>query len=119
MIEAGEAGIQVCLSYHVEATRVCVCVLYLVYVLMFYLRTFVKQDVVSPEKEVQKTEGSGVVVGAVKEEAVDSGQAEAAAAGDDNEAVPEKLQDDDQILDPLYKRVFFKIFPQLRRGVLL
>lgn len=32
-------------------------------------------------------------------------------------AVPEKLQDDDQFAEIWYKRWFFKVFPQLRRGV--
>ena len=33
------------------------------------------------------------------------------------EGVLEKLQDDDQLAEPLYKRVFFTIFPRLRRGM--
>lgn len=32
-------------------------------------------------------------------------------------AVPEKLQDDDQLAEIWYKRWFFKFFPKLRRGV--
>ena len=31
-------------------------------------------------------------------------------------AVPEKLQDDDQLKEIWYKRWFFKVFPMLRRG---
>ena len=45
-------------------------------------------------------------------------QEEAERAKDAQEAaVPEKLQDDDQIAEIWYKRWFFKLFPKLKRGV--
>ena len=71
------------------------------------------QDTGGSEKEAVGANDGG-------NSAVDSGQGleEEGEGGDNNhEAVPEKLQDDDEMRDPLYKRVFFKIFPQLRRGV--
>ena len=37
-------------------------------------------------------------------------------ADEQEAAVPEKIADDDAPKEPLYRRVFFTVFPQLRRG---
>ena len=44
---------------------------------------------------------------------------EVGGADKEQEAVPEKLQDDDRLAEIWYKRWFFKLFPKLRRGLLV
>ena len=59
------------------------------------------------EKSTVVTDGGGG--GAQEEETERARDAQEAA-------VPEKLQDDDKLKEIWYKRWFFKIFPQLKRG---
>ena len=114
--------VRVCMSVHLSVSLLsgtysvyvcsCLCVCDLEHFALFD-----PQEAVGTEKEVRRAAGSGATTtagGTEQQEGVDAGQP---APEGEQEVVPEKLQDDDQILDPLYKRVFFKIFPQLRRGV--
>ena len=57
-----------------------------------------------------------------EETVVDAGEneyQEVDSSDEVQEAVPEKLQDDDQLAEIWYKRLFFTILPQLRRGMLI
>ena len=79
------------------------------------------QDAGGSEKEVAGATAAENGGEEMTGEGVDSGQeVQGGGEGEGNgnqEAVPEKLQDEDEMRDPLYKRVFFSVFPQLRRGV--
>ena len=77
-----------------------------------------KENLVSTASGVQdKTVASGSEEVDEPATVAGTGHDEAGTANAVQEDVPEKLQDDDQLKEIWYKRYFFKVFPQLRRGV--